>query len=77
MERSPWLGDRAWDGMGGKGVSWGLNPLTSHLRASLVLPPTRCRLVPGAAAAARDHFHEAFPLQFTLPSDRPNFSFSE
>lgn len=77
MERSPWLGDRAWDGMGGKGVSWGLNPLTLHSGASLVLPPTRCRLVPGAAAAARDHFHEAFPLQFTLPSDRPNFSFSE
>lgn len=33
--------------------------------------------VPPRAAAARVHLHEAFPLQFTLPSDEPNFSFSE
>lgn len=38
-----------------------------------------CRRVPAAAAAAaaQVHLHEAFPLQFTLPSDKPNFSFSE
>lgn len=39
---------------------------------------SRCAAVPGPrAAAARVHLHEAFPLQFTLPSDEPNFSFSE
>lgn len=77
MERSPWLGHRGCHGMGEKGASRGLSPPTLHAGASPVPPPARCRLVPGAAAAARDHFHEAFPLQFTLPSDRPNFSFSE
>lgn len=43
--------------------------------------PSRCAWgrgrVPPRAAAARVHLHEAFPLQFTLPSDKPNFSFSE
>lgn len=72
MAWGPGLG---WDG--GKGVSRGLNPPIPRRASPVVPPPARCRLVPGAAAAARDHFHEAFPLQFTLPSDRPNFSFSE
>lgn len=82
--RSPWRWPRdgavpmagmGWDG--GKGGVPGAEPPNPALGASPVPPPARCRLVPGAAAAARDHFHEAFPLQFTLPSDRPNFSFSE
>lgn len=45
---------------------------------------TVCRRMPTITAiatittiATQVHLHEAFPLQFTLPSDKPNFSFSE
>lgn len=74
-----WGPAQGWHGGGGKkGVSRGFEPPKATSGVSPVPPPARCRPVPGAAAAAaRDHFREAFPLQFTLPSDRPNFSFSE
>lgn len=51
-----------------RGATWG--PRALPLRVGRGRAPPR-------AAAARVHLHEAFPLQFTLPSDKPNFSFSE
>lgn len=66
----------------GEGVLGPSSPLPTEARDpawSPVAPGApRCRgRVPPRAAAARVHLHEAFPLQFTLPSDEPNFSFSE
>lgn len=64
------------------GGSPGLTPPPGRPGAGpRALPPRRgagvaaCRRVP--VAAAQVHLHEAFPLQFTPPSDKPNFSFSE
>lgn len=76
MERSPWRGPRARprDCRGSPGPT---PPNTPPVGPRAFPAWGQCHRVPPRAAAAQVHLHEAFPLQFTPPSDKPNFSFSE